>query len=218
MVVPRVRSAFAAAATLAFAAFATGCGGDDDPTNPGGNGGGPTPTGVVSGTVVDDAGAGVGSVGLRLTATGQTPQSATTNASGAYSFPSVPVGTWTLEITVPDAFELASGSTTRSVTVTDGGTATANFTLELFQGETVLLVDNAFQPDAVTVDAGTEIRWRATTSTFHTVTPDGHSQFTRTESQSTGTKLRATFATPGTYRYFCEPHRSAGMTGEVVVN
>ena len=32
-----------------------------------------------------------------------------------------------------------------------------------------------------------------------------------------GNTYRQTFATPGTYRYFCKPHETKGMVGEIVV-
>jgi plastocyanin len=31
----------------------------------------------------------------------------------------------------------------------------------------------------ITIDRGTSVRWRSTTGTFHTVTPDGHQVFAR---------------------------------------
>lgn len=212
-----LRSPLALSLLLALGACGGGEGATDPPGNGGGNGG-TDPVGIVSGTVVESGGGGVANVTLRLTRSGASPLSTTTNASGAFTFESVPVATWTLSITVPDAYELASGTASRSVNVTDGGTVQENFSLERFEGQTINVVDNAFQPAEATVDRGTEVRWRATTSTFHTVTPDGHSEFSRTETNAIGTVLRATFNTPGTYEYFCEPHQSLGMTGAVVVN
>jgi plastocyanin len=50
------------------------------------------------------------------------------------------------------------------------------------RGNTVVevrIIDNAFEPANVTVDRGTRVRWIRTTSTFHTVTPDGHSAWQR---------------------------------------
>lgn len=216
----RPRRALAATTVALTLAFLTACGSGDGPTDPpGGNGGGDPPaTGVVSGAVVDQSGGGVGNVGLRLTRTGASALSATTTASGAFTFADVPVGSWSLAITVPEAYELASGTASRDVTVTDGGTTEQSFTLELFEGETVTVVDNAFQPAVLSVASGTEVRWRATTGTGHTVTPDGHTAFSRVAFSAPGTVLRTTLNTPGTYRYFCEPHVSQGMRGEVTVN
>jgi plastocyanin len=49
------------------------------------------------------------------------------------------------------------------------------------------------------------------------VTPDGHVAFTERQMNAPGQTLEVRFDAPGRYRYFCEPHRALGMTGEVVV-
>ena len=52
---------------------------------------------------------------------------------------------------------------------------------------------------------------------LHTVTPDGHTEWARWETTSTGQSFEHTFNTPGTYDYYCEPHRGMGMTGSITV-
>ena len=81
----------------------------------------------------------------------------------------------------------------------------------------VVIRNFAFSAPTITIDRGTAVRWRNTTGTFHTVTPDGHQAFTERQTSSSGEAFEARFDAPGRYRYYCEPHRSLGMTGEVIV-
>ncbi len=78
-----------------------------------------------------------------------------------------------------------------------------------------------FSPSDITIDPGTTVRWVASTSTFHTVTPANVQQegvWARATSQQTGTVLTHTFTIPGqVYSYFCEPHQTTGMTGVIRV-
>lgn len=76
-----------------------------------------------------------------------------------------------------------------------------------------------FSPADLSVDAGTTVRWVASGSTFHTITPQNLQQpgvWARATSSSSGTVLTHTFTLSGqTYSYFCEVH--AGMTGVIRV-
>ena len=81
----------------------------------------------------------------------------------------------------------------------------------------VAISDFAFSAPTVTIDRGTSVRWRTSTATFHTVTPDGHQAFAGRQLNAQGQAYEVRFDTPGRYRYFCEPHRALGMMGEVVV-
>lgn len=81
----------------------------------------------------------------------------------------------------------------------------------------VVLNNFAFSAPTVTIDRGTSVRWRNTTATFHTVTPDGHQAFVARQTNAAGQTFETRFDTPGRYRYYCEPHRALGMTGEVIV-
>lgn len=81
----------------------------------------------------------------------------------------------------------------------------------------VALSNFAFTAPGLTVDRGTTVRWRNTTATFHTVTPDGHTSFQEFQTSTSGEMFDVRFDQPGTYRYFCAPHRSLGMTGVIVV-
>ena len=76
---------------------------------------------------------------------------------------------------------------------------------------------NKFEPASLTVKAGTTVTWTA--QGFHTVdsgeppTPAGGPL----KAAGGFTSYEYKFDKPGTYKYFCVPHASLGMTGEVVV-
>lgn len=110
---------------LAGALSATGC---DEKTGefylPAGMGGGVTPNGAIEGRVVDEAGNGLSDV--TLTRSDGTTATATTDEQGNYAFPDVVPGTHTVTITPPGNRTCTPGS--RTVSVTSGGTAQADFT------------------------------------------------------------------------------------------
>jgi len=81
----------------------------------------------------------------------------------------------------------------------------------------VVIRNFAFSAPTITIDRGTVVRWRNTTGTFHTVTPDGHQAFTEHQTSTSGDRFEIRFDTPGRYRYHCLPHQALGMTGEVIV-
>jgi plastocyanin len=68
------------------------------------------------------------------------------------------------------------------------------------------------------INRGARVRWISTTSTFHTVTPDGHSAWQRWPTSSAGNVFEHQFTSAGDFPYFCEPHRSTGMVGRVTVH
>lgn len=82
----------------------------------------------------------------------------------------------------------------------------------------VTISNFAFSAPTITIDRGETVRWRNTTGSFHTVTPDGHQVFAERQTNSQGQTFETRFDTPGRYRYYCNPHRALGMTGEIVVN
>ena len=85
----------------------------------------------------------------------------------------------------------------------------------------------AYRPTKLTVTAGSTVTWNQMDAGTHTITsgtvaqgagavteqPDG--MFASGEI-ATGKKYSHMFATPGTYKYFCEIH-PATMTGEITV-
>lgn len=83
-------------------------------------------------------------------------------------------------------------------------------------------VANKFEPGTLTVKVGTKVTWTADSGTFHSV----DSGDPATGADAAG-PLKApigfstysyTFTKAGTYKYFCQPHASLGMVGEVVVS
>lgn len=77
----------------------------------------------------------------------------------------------------------------------------------------VEIAEFLYAPEAVTVDAGTEITWTNADTAPHTATADDSSFDTGTlEKDDSGS---ATFDEPGTYTYYCRFH--AFMNGTVEV-
>jgi plastocyanin len=147
-----------------------------------------------------------------------------TTSAGEASFPSVAAGTYAVEIDVPAGLELGTGQAARrNVTVAGGGSAEVAFALveaEDPPGSVVeihLTSGSRFDPSSVTISVGTTVRWISDTSTFHTITPRNHSEWSRVEMDAQGKTFEHTFNNAGTFDYFCEPHESAGMTGSITV-
>lgn len=151
-------------------------------------------------------------------------QNVTTGTDGTATFGAVETGNYEVEITVPSGFELAAGESSRKdVTVQADAITDVDFELQEQQSGGVVVVDLvnfAFQSDDVTIDAGTTIRWRNTTNMNHTVTPDGHSEWSEHNfpTGSNGETFEHTFNSPGTFPYICVPHFSQyGMAGTITV-
>lgn len=99
------------------------------------------------------------------------------------------------------------------------------------------MADHAFTPETLTIGAGEVVKWVNDTDEAHTVTaiesslPEGTSYFASGGAESEeaakddlaaglinpGESFEWTFDEPGTYRYYCIPHRTDGMVGSVVV-
>ena len=104
-------------------------------------------------------------------------------------------------------------------------------------GDAVSMDGQRFTPETWTISAGETVRWVNDTQEAHTVTavedsfPDGADYFSSGGASSEdeandslsdalldpGESFEWTFDEPGTYRYYCIPHRSSGMQGTVVV-
>lgn len=193
------------------------CGGDDPD-----NGMEPVTTGTVSATVTTEGSAAAGIL-VQLFAPGASSATTAvaTSSNGVANFANVEQGSWEVEVEIPQGFDLDAGETARkSVTVVANQTATTSFALvDVFQGETVEANGNLeFSPSTLTIDAGTQVRWVNVSTVLHTVTPDGHSEWTTATIADNGDTFIHTFDTPGTYQYFCQPHVGQGMTGTITVN
>ena len=91
-------------------------------------------------------------------------------------------------------------------------------------GATVIVSNNDYTPDAVSVSAGTTVTWRWDSCTgdgyggqvcaSHSVTFDDGGP--SASAKNDGSFAR-TFATPGTFTYYCTSHGRAAMSGSVVV-
>lgn len=84
----------------------------------------------------------------------------------------------------------------------------------------------AFDPSTVTIKAGDEVKWVNNKLSPHNVvfaTSDGVDDATAAKLShkglafAAGESFTSTFSEPGTYSYYCEPHRGAGMVGKVIV-
>ena len=82
--------------------------------------------------------------------------------------------------------------------------------------KTVDIEDSKFVPQTINITVGDEVVWVQRGELFHTITSEDGS-FRRGEVENAGDTHRHTFTKAGRFSYFCEPHKSIGMTGVVVV-
>ncbi len=75
-----------------------------------------------------------------------------------------------------------------------------------------------FDPSTITIKSGDTVKWVNNKLYPHNVafedsSIESHKQLVF----SPGDSYETAFDTPGTYSYYCEPHRGAGMVGTVIV-
>ncbi|MFZ9738029.1 MAG: plastocyanin [Prochlorotrichaceae cyanobacterium] len=82
----------------------------------------------------------------------------------------------------------------------------------------------AFEPKTVSISAGDSVTWVINKLGPHNVVFDkvpagvDASALSHTALESaSGASFTATFDTPGTYSYYCTPHRGASMVGTITV-
>lgn len=75
----------------------------------------------------------------------------------------------------------------------------------------------AFGPPAIRVDAGTTVIWEWTGDGGGHNVVDEDGEFESDLSSQTGFTFEQTFDNSGYVLYYCEPHRSTGMRGAVIV-
>jgi plastocyanin len=207
-----------ALAVVAGTGMVVACGGGD------GGGGGmtdpPTQTSAIRATVTRD-GSPASGVTVRLFAGGGTSAQATltTGGDGAATFQSLAPGAYEVEVEVPSGNTLSGGAPRRPVTAQAGATAAVTFALmssvsgdvrEVIAGANLL-----FNPASVTIQRGTTVQWRNEAAVVHTITPQGHSEWSEGTVTAAGDVFSHTFQSTGTFPYSCVLH--AGMTGTVTV-
>jgi plastocyanin len=75
-----------------------------------------------------------------------------------------------------------------------------------------------FQPERLTITAGEQVHFEVGGLGPHNLIVAGHPEWSHEPlSFSVGDSWEQTFETPGRYAIWCEPHRAAGMTGEIIV-
>ena len=77
----------------------------------------------------------------------------------------------------------------------------------------------AFEPSNVTISAGDSVKFVNNKLAPHNAVFDGHEELSHPDlAFAPGESWEETFSNPGTYDFYCEPHRGAGMVGKIVVN
>ena len=76
----------------------------------------------------------------------------------------------------------------------------------------------AFEPSTVTIAAGDSVKFVNNKLAPHNAVFDGHEELSHADlAFAPGESWVETFDNAGTYDYYCEPHRGAGMVGKVIV-
>ncbi len=77
----------------------------------------------------------------------------------------------------------------------------------------------AFEPSTVNISAGDTVKFVNNKLAPHNAVFEGHDELSHSDlAFAPGESWEKTFSTAGTYDFYCEPHRGAGMVGKVVVN
>ncbi|MFB6104888.1 MAG: plastocyanin/azurin family copper-binding protein [Halobacteriaceae archaeon] len=116
----------------------------------------------------------------------------------------------------------AAGGNGTNTTTTSGGLPGAGTTKTVAVGPGG---DFVFEPETVYIQPGATIEW-VWKSDFHNIVPGEIPQGAEWEgtpggpstTYDTGYTYSHTFTQTGTYNYWCQPHKSRGMIGDVVVN
>jgi plastocyanin len=202
---------------LGLVALVVSCGGDGggDPTDPG-------LPGELRVTVTLDGAAAAGLEVALYAGGGATPEAtATTSSTGEATFGGLAAGVYEVSVSVPSGVEVTNGASRRGVSVPAGSAAEVTFVLETAASSDVVEVEVTgnlrFDPSDLTISAGQTVRWRNAAAMFHTVTPDGHSEWSEASLSGAGDTFTHTFDAAGDFPYYCSPHLSQGMTGVIRV-
>ena len=76
----------------------------------------------------------------------------------------------------------------------------------------------AFEPSSVTIKAGDTVKFVNNKMAPHNAVFEGHDEYSHSDlAFSPGESWEETFSEAGTFDFYCEPHRGAGMVGQVIV-
>ena len=76
----------------------------------------------------------------------------------------------------------------------------------------------AFEPSTVTISAGDSVKFVNNKLAPHNAVFEGHEELSHPDlAFAPGESWEKTFSSSGSYDFYCEPHRGAGMVGKVVV-
>lgn len=195
-----------------------GCDSNSDPVVP--------PDGTLSGVVETSEGSGVSGATVTLSRSGESDRSTQSGSNGNFSISNLAAGSWTLDLDPPSGYELDDSHSVPVEVQIEAG-ATTQVTLLVApedsngSGNNVVVIDAlsfyAFDPDDLTIEPGTTIRWVNDANVAHTVTPDGHETWEEATLSSQGDTFEHTFDSEGTFEYECIFHLAEGMTGVVRV-
>ena len=77
----------------------------------------------------------------------------------------------------------------------------------------------AFEPSTINISAGDSVKFVNNKLAPHNAVFEGHDELSHSDlAFAPGESWSETFSAAGTYDFYCEPHRGAGMVGTVVVN
>ena len=77
----------------------------------------------------------------------------------------------------------------------------------------------AFEPSTIKISTGDTVKFVNNKLAPHNAVFDGHEELSHSDlAFAPGESWEKTFSTAGTFDFYCEPHRGAGMVGTVVVN
>tara|TARA_B100000900_G_C20580836_1_gene717473 strand:- start:1580 stop:1930 length:351 start_codon:yes stop_codon:yes gene_type:complete len=76
----------------------------------------------------------------------------------------------------------------------------------------------AFEPSTINISEGDTVKFINNKLAPHNAVFDGHEEYSHADlAFAPGESWEETFTSAGTYEFYCEPHRGAGMVGKVVV-
>jgi plastocyanin len=168
----------------------------------------------VQAKVADQFGNGVPDVDVNWSAVGGNVSSATVATDGSGISPvEVTLGGTAGAVTITAiAGSLTGSPLTFNATATNAPPPTT----------TISVVNNAFNPSSLTVDAGSTVTWSwSATAQDHNVVPDGTVPTTSGNLADGPHTYQFKFDNPGTYQYYCANHGGPGgfgMSGVIIVH